>query len=59
MRRVEPFEQAYMQALYDEGYRSGFQGYPWMKAPPGLAKKPKLPAPQHRELPDLALSLPD
>jgi predicted acylesterase/phospholipase RssA len=38
-RRVEPFEQTYMQALYDEGYRSGFQGYRWMKAPPGLAKK--------------------
>jgi predicted acylesterase/phospholipase RssA len=36
---AEPFEQPYMQALYDEGYRSGLQGYRWMKAPPGLAKK--------------------
>ena len=39
VRRAEPFEQTYMQALYDEGYRSGFQGYRWMKAPPGLAKE--------------------
>lgn len=59
VRRAEPFEQTYMQALYDEGYRSGFQGYRWMKAPPGLAKKPKLPAPQHREVLGLALALPD
>lgn len=34
----EPFEQTYMQTLYDEGYRSGLGGYPWMKAPPGLAR---------------------
>jgi len=37
---AEPFDQSYMHALYDEGYRSGVQGYLWMKAPPGLAKKP-------------------
>lgn len=36
----KPFEQTYMQALYDEGYRSGLKGYRWMKAPPGLAGKP-------------------
>ena len=59
VRRTQPFEQTYMQALYGEGYRSGFQGYPWMKAPPGLAKKPKLPPLQHRELQGLALSLPE
>lgn len=54
--KAEPFEQTYMQALYDEGYRSGLQGYPWMKAPPGLAGKP---APRQREVPGLALSSPD
>ena len=40
VRWAEPFDQSYMQVLYEEGYRSGFQGYRWMKAPPGLAKKP-------------------
>ena len=38
-----------MRALYDEGYRSGFQGYRWMKAPPGIAGRPDLPAPGYRE----------
>lgn len=56
LRWAEPFEQAYMQALYDEGYRSGFQGYVWMKAPPGLVKKPVRPAPRHPQIPALALS---
>lgn len=56
--KAEPFEQAYMQALYDEGYRSGLQGYPWMKAPPGLAGKPHRPALRQREVPGLALSSP-
>jgi predicted patatin/cPLA2 family phospholipase len=37
-KREEPFEQTYMQTLYDEGYRSGLRGYPWMKAPPGLIR---------------------
>lgn len=40
--REKSFEQGYMRALYDEGYRSGFQGYRWMKAPPGIVKSPKL-----------------
>jgi predicted acylesterase/phospholipase RssA len=58
--KAEPFEQTYMQALYDEGYRSGLQGYPWMKAPPGLAGKPyRRPPPRQREIPGLALSSPD
>jgi predicted acylesterase/phospholipase RssA len=58
--KAEPFEQTYMQALYDEGYRSGLQGYPWLKAPPGLAGKPyRRPAPRQREIPGLALSSPD
>ncbi|XSC45381.1 hypothetical protein ACF1BQ_004405 [Bradyrhizobium sp. RDT10] len=48
-----------MQALYDEGYRSGFQGYQWMKAPPGLADKRNLTVPQDRKPPDVALSLPN
>jgi predicted acylesterase/phospholipase RssA len=37
--REELFELRYMQALYDEGYRAGFRGYPWMKGPPGLTRK--------------------
>jgi predicted acylesterase/phospholipase RssA len=55
---AKPFEQTYMQALYDEGYRSGFQGYPWMKTPPGLADKFKLPA-SRQDAPGLASSLPN
>jgi hypothetical protein len=30
-----PFNQEYMQSLYDFGYRKGRAGYPWQKAPPG------------------------
>ena len=30
-----PFNQEYMQSLYDYGYRKGRAGYPWQKAPPG------------------------
>jgi hypothetical protein len=30
-----PFNQGYMQSLYDYGYRKGRAGYPWQKAPPG------------------------
>jgi predicted patatin/cPLA2 family phospholipase len=57
--REKSFEQGYMLALYDEGYRSGFQGYPWMKAPPGLANKPNLPVSQHREPSAQAQPLPN
>ncbi|WP_312017717.1 patatin-like phospholipase family protein [Bradyrhizobium sp. CIR18] len=39
--REKSFEPGYMQALYEEGYRSGFAGYHWMKAPPGIAKNPE------------------
>ncbi|WP_439401200.1 patatin-like phospholipase family protein [Bradyrhizobium sp. DASA03068] len=39
--RETSFEQGYMQALYTEGYRSGFEGYQWMKAPPGITNNPK------------------
>jgi len=33
----EDFDTAYMQALFDYGYQLGRKGYPWRKAPPGLA----------------------
>jgi hypothetical protein len=59
LRWSEPFEQTYMQALYDEGYRSGVRGYRWMKAPPGLSRKQGPPALQRREPPALALPVPD
>ncbi len=36
MKSPEPFDQKYMRALYDTGYRAGHLGYRWMKAPPGL-----------------------
>ena len=55
----ELFELRYMQALYDEGYRAGFRGYPWMKGPPGLARKALHPASLHPEKPALAASIPD
>jgi hypothetical protein len=32
----EPFETAYMKALYDVGYDMAVKGYPWVKAPPGF-----------------------
>ena len=54
--REELFELRYMQALYDEGYRAGFRGYPWMKGPPGLTRKALHPAPLK---PALATSMPD
>ena len=30
------FDQAYMRALFDYGYRQARDGQPWHKAPPGL-----------------------
>jgi hypothetical protein len=57
--REKSFEQKYMQALYDEGYRSGFQGYRWMKEPPGLGNKPNLTVPPDRKPSSVALSLPN
>lgn len=35
MQRQYSFDQAYMQALFDYGYRLGKAGYPWMHVPPG------------------------
>ena len=34
----EPFETAYMAALYQLGYDSAVKGYPWDKAPPGFTE---------------------
>ena len=33
---AEPFEQAFMRALYEVGYGDAEEGYAWQKAPPGL-----------------------
>ena len=32
------FDQAYMQALFDYGYRQAVDGQPWHKAPPGISR---------------------
>jgi len=32
-----PFDRAYMNTLFDFGYRKGAAGYPWRKTPPGYA----------------------
>jgi hypothetical protein len=34
----EPFDQHYMNELYKVGYDLAKSGYPWAKAPPGLAE---------------------
>jgi len=36
----EPFEQHYMQELFNLGYEEGKQGYNWQKTPPGLGDSP-------------------
>ena len=36
MPRAGPFDQAYMRALFDYGYREAVSGRAWHKAPPGL-----------------------
>jgi predicted acylesterase/phospholipase RssA len=56
LKSPEPFDQGYMRALYDVGYRAGYGGYPWMKAPPGLAVEPELPADRKRQSPHLISS---
>ena len=38
--KKEQFETAFMKSLYDYGLRLGRAGYPWYKAPPGLAAAP-------------------
>ena len=37
VKYTEPFEPAYMGALYDYGYRLAKSGYPWRKVPPGIS----------------------
>jgi hypothetical protein len=43
----EPFDPAYMKALFDFGYREGVNGIPWQQAPPTLSDldlpQPNLP----------------
>jgi hypothetical protein len=34
--RQDMFDEAYMGALFDVGYRLARDGYPWLKAPPGF-----------------------
>ena len=34
---TEEFDTAYMQQLFDYGYKLARQGYPWQKYPPGYA----------------------
>ena len=39
MASKEPFDVAYMNALFEYGYQLGRNGYKWKKAPPGLDAK--------------------
>ena len=39
----EPFETAYMNALFQVGYDMAAKGYPWAKAPPGFNAPPGEP----------------
>jgi hypothetical protein len=36
-KHQEDFDTAYVRALFEYGYQLGRRGYPWRKAPPGLA----------------------
>jgi predicted acylesterase/phospholipase RssA len=36
MNKKEDFDTAYMNALFDYGYKLAERGYPWKKTPPGL-----------------------
>ena len=51
----EDFDTAYMRALFDYGYQLARQGYPWRKAPPGLAvaKNPDTATPVSKKKPNL------
>lgn len=44
----EDFDTAYMRALFDYGYQLAKKGYPWQKAPPGLAPAKTEPATQSK-----------
>ena len=43
----EPFETAYMKALFDVGYDMAVKGFPWVKAPPGFIAEETQPALQN------------
>jgi hypothetical protein len=34
------FDEKFMNSLYDFGYQASVRGYPWLKQPPALEKKP-------------------
>jgi Patatin-like phospholipase len=44
-RPAEQFETAFMNTLYDYGYKLGKDGYPWQKVPPGWESAILAPAP--------------
>ena len=37
MELKEPFDTAYMNALFERGYEMAVKGYPWAKVPPGFS----------------------
>lgn len=41
----EPFETAYMRALFEVGYERAVKGYPWAKVPPGFTAPQVEPPP--------------
>ena len=43
----EPFETAYMKALFDVGYNMAVKGFPWVKSPPGFIAEEPQPALQN------------
>ncbi|MGH7101020.1 MAG: patatin-like phospholipase family protein [Acetobacteraceae bacterium] len=45
MKLRRPFDQRYMQALYDVGYQLGRKGYPWARFPPGYQELGAGPTP--------------
>ncbi len=46
-RGREPFDQIYMNQLFDLGYDMALKGYPWMKYPPFFDPTPVFKGPKH------------
>jgi predicted patatin/cPLA2 family phospholipase len=46
MKNDEPFDQQYMNALFDRGYDMAVHGYPWTKTLPGLQTADQRSVPQ-------------
>jgi hypothetical protein len=46
----DEFDTAYMQQLFDYGYRLGQAGYPWKKYPPGYASPNTVAAQRRRDM---------